>query len=74
MDKVQAEPTASPPVPDFEQLSRNMAQFVEEAGKATAAYLKPLEQKDGGPPPPDGVAEIVRTLGQVAEAWMVDPQ
>jgi len=74
MDKVQAEPTASPPVPDFEQLSRNMAQFVEEAGKATAAYLKPLEQKDGGAPPPDGVAEIVRTLGQVAEAWMVDPQ
>ena len=28
--------------PDFEELSRNIARFVEEAGKATAAYLKPF--------------------------------
>jgi polyhydroxyalkanoate synthase len=74
MDDLQAERTPTPPVPDFEQLSRNMALFVEEAGKATAAYLKPLELKDGKSTMPDGVAEIVRTLGQVAEAWMVDPQ
>ena len=51
MDKVQAEPTASPPVPDFEQLSRNMAQFVEEAGKATAALVLYVASRGGAATP-----------------------
>ena len=74
MDDLQAAPTNTPPVPNFEELSRNMAVFVEQAGKATAAYLKPLEAKDAKPTLPQGVEEIVKTLGQVAEAWMTDPQ
>ena len=50
-----------------------MARFIEGAGKATAAYLKPVEEgKPAGPramPP-----KRSRSLGRVAEAWMSDPQ
>lgn len=61
-------------LPDFDALSRNMAQFVEEAGKATSAYLKPIEQGRAKGGMADEVAEIVKTLGQVAERWMAEPQ
>src|SRR3954470_14082204 len=61
------------PAPDFEALSRNMALFIEKAGMATAAYLKPVG--DGQPPAfTNEVAEVVRILGSVAEVWMTDPQ
>ena len=75
MERAQQDPPSQVPVPDFEALSRNMAQFVEEAGKATAAYLKPVE--DGRAPGgglADEVGEIVKTLGHVAENWFTDPQ
>src|SRR4051812_1927649 len=70
----QATSQAPVPVPNFEELSRNMALLVEEAGKATAAYLKPLEQREAKSGLPDQVSEVVKTLGQVAEYWLVDPQ
>ena len=60
--------------PDFEALSRNIARLVEEAGKATAAYLKPLEQQKAKSGVADEVGQIVRTLGHVAETWLADPQ
>jgi polyhydroxyalkanoate synthase subunit PhaC len=60
--------------PDFEELSRNIARFVEEAGKATAAYLKPLEQQKANSGVADEVGQMVKTLGHVAEAWLADPQ
>ncbi|MBM6595631.1 class I poly(R)-hydroxyalkanoic acid synthase [Microvirga pudoricolor] len=74
MAKPHEEETQTPAVPDFEALSRNMALFIEGAGRATAAYLKPLG--NGGPKSDFSteVAEVVKTLGFVAEAWMVDPQ
>jgi polyhydroxyalkanoate synthase subunit PhaC len=62
------------PVPDFEELSRNMAQVLEQASKATAAYLKPVEQRRPNLGLADDVAEMVRTLGHVAEHWLKDPQ
>lgn len=74
MNKPQDETAFKAPVPDFEELSRNMARFVEEAGKATAAYLKPIEEQKAVPGMADQVAEIVKTLGQVAETWLIDPQ
>src|SRR3954454_2394413 len=74
MPQAQSEPPAKVPVPNFEELSRNMALLVEEAGKATAAYLKPLEQREAKSGLPDQVSEVVKTLGQVAEYWLVDPQ
>jgi polyhydroxyalkanoate synthase len=74
MDGLPNEATEKPAVPDFEVLSRNIACFVEEAGKATAAYLKPLEKRQANTGFADEVGEIVKTLGHVAESWLVDPQ
>jgi len=73
MDRPQIEFEAAP-LPDFEELSRNVARFVEEAGKATSAYLKPLEQRRTGTGLAEEASEVVRTLGRVAETWLRDPQ
>ena len=62
------------PVPDMEALSRNMAEFYEEAGKATAALLKPLEERRGHVGASDEMSDMVKTLVQVTEKWLVDPQ
>ena len=51
-----------------------MARFVEGATKATAAFLKPLEEQAGPPDLAGDTSGAIRTLGQVAEAWMSDPQ
>ena len=58
---------------DVERLASNVARMVEEGGKALAAYLKPREtgQKPGDSP--DAVADVVKTLGHVAEYWLKDP-
>ena len=45
MDRLPTSAPKTAAVPDFEELSRNIARFVEEAGKATAAYLKPAENR-----------------------------
>ncbi len=60
---------------DVEAFSRNLARLVEEGGRALAAYLKPLEQgRNADGTAADEVAEVVKTLGQVAEYWLADPQ
>jgi polyhydroxyalkanoate synthase len=74
MDQLSNETKVTAPVPDFEELSRNIACFMEEAGKAAAAFLKPLEQRNANTGFADEAAEIVKTLGTVAETWLVDPQ
>nr|WP_245513089.1 class I poly(R)-hydroxyalkanoic acid synthase [Enterovirga rhinocerotis] len=51
-----------------------MALFVEAAGKASTAYLKPFETRNKTPGLADEVSEIVKTIGAVAETWMTDPQ
>src|SRR6185437_1762901 len=60
---------------DIEALSRNVARLIEEGGKTLAAYLKPREEgrikDDGGH---QDIADAVRTLGQIAEYWLSDPQ
>jgi len=48
--------------------------MVELGGKALAAYLKPRETGSHPSDQPDGVADVVKTLGQVAEFWLKDPQ
>ncbi|WP_445504154.1 PHA/PHB synthase family protein [Microvirga sp. G4-2] len=73
MDKPYGEEKARSSSPDFEELSRNMARFLEGATKATAAYLKPLEERGSSEIAGDA-SEAIRTLGRVAEAWMSDPQ
>jgi polyhydroxyalkanoate synthase subunit PhaC len=64
----------TPPMPDFEAMSRNMAHYVEEAGKATAAYLKPLEERRGNVGAADEMSDMVKTLVHVTEKWLIDPQ
>jgi polyhydroxyalkanoate synthase len=59
---------------DIEQLSKNIARMVEEGGKALAAYLKPREDGAVKAEPADEIADVVKTLGQVAEYWLSDPQ
>ena len=58
---------------DIEELAHNVARMVEQGGRAMAAYLKPREEGRA-----DGdyseVADVVKTLGQVLEYWLSDPQ
>ncbi len=65
---------ASPTKIDLEALTKNFGRLVEEGGRAVAAYLKPREdgaQKVGYS---DEINDAVKTLGQVAEYWLADPQ
>ena len=60
---------------DIEAFSRNLARLVEEGGRALAAYLKPREEgRDDDSELADEIAEVVKTLGQVAEYWLADPR
>lgn len=62
------------PVPDFDLLAQNMGRFMEEAGKVTAAYLKPIERGEAKTGAADEVSEMVKTIGRVAERWVTDPR
>jgi len=59
---------------DIEAFSRNVARLVEEGGRALAAYLKPREEGRSDREFADEAAEVVKTLGQVAEYWLTDPR
>jgi polyhydroxyalkanoate synthase subunit PhaC len=75
-----AEQQALAPIPakigtvDIEQFSRNLARLVEEGGRALAAYLKPREQGHEDKELADEITEVVKTLSEVAEYWLSDPQ
>ncbi len=73
MDKRTTEPAKVGDV-DIETFARNIARLVEEGGKALAAYLKPREQGQLDGSMTEDVADIVKTIGQVAEYWLSDPQ
>jgi polyhydroxyalkanoate synthase len=59
---------------DIEQFSRNLARLVEEGGRALAAYLKPREEGQEDNELADEITEVVKTLSEVAEYWLSDPQ
>src|SRR5215471_8081682 len=59
---------------DIEAFAKNVARLVEEGGRAVAAYLKPREEGQIKSAIPDEAADVVKTLGQVAEYWLSDPQ
>jgi polyhydroxyalkanoate synthase len=59
---------------DVEAFSQNLARLVEQGGRALAAYLKPHEEGRKDREFADEVAEVVKTLGHVAEYWLADPQ
>ena len=59
---------------DLDELSRNIAQLVEETGRATAAYLRPLEENGPKVGKAEEVSDVVKTMSQLAEKWMSNPQ
>src|SRR5690349_6082038 len=74
MPSGEAHEKTSPPLPDVEAMAANSARLMEELGKATAAALKPVEEGRVKPGVSDEVSDMVKTLGQVAEHWAMDPQ
>jgi poly[(R)-3-hydroxyalkanoate] polymerase subunit PhaC len=58
---------------DVEAFAHNVARMMEEGGKALAAYLKPREEGQVADQYSE-VTDVVKTLGQVADYWMRDPQ
>ena len=60
---------------DIEEFAHNLARMIEEGGKALAAYLKPREEgRSRRRTTPTRSIDVVKTLGQVAEYWLTDPQ
>src|SRR5665647_1576453 len=85
MDKATTEPTSAPVkaaakepakvgAVDVEALAHNLARMIEEGGKALAAYMKPREEGKYNDELADDVTDVVKTVGQVAEYWLSDPQ
>jgi polyhydroxyalkanoate synthase len=59
---------------DPEAFARNLARVVEQGGKALAAYLKPREQQEFSDARAEEMVDVFKTLNQVAEYWLADPQ
>lgn len=72
MDDKTLEKPAQPV--DLEQFSKNVALIVEQGGKALAAYLKPREEGRIKESAAEEIGDVVKTLGQVMEYWLADPQ
>ncbi|HEY6601704.1 MAG TPA: class I poly(R)-hydroxyalkanoic acid synthase, partial [Xanthobacteraceae bacterium] len=70
--RAPAEPIKSGPA-DLEEFARNIARMMEEGGKALAAYLKPREEGRRDDQYAE-IADVVKTIGQVADYWLRDPQ
>ncbi len=73
MDKPTTEPAKTSNV-DIETFARNLARMVEEGGKALAAYMKPREEGKIKSELTEDVTDMVKSVGQVAEYWLSDPQ
>ena len=62
------------PIPDFEKIALNTAHFIQQSGRALAAYFQPIES---GQMPKNEMSEMLTSaavsLGKVAEHWMSDP-
>ena len=70
--RAPSEPVKNPSA-DVEEFARNVARIMEEGGKAMAAYLKPREEGRADDQYAE-VTDVVKTLGQVADYWLRDPQ
>jgi polyhydroxyalkanoate synthase len=73
MDKPTTEPAKIGSM-DYEAFGRNLARMIEEGGKALAAYMKPREEGKIKGEMADDLADVFKTVGQVAEYWLSDPQ
>lgn len=57
-----------------EAFAQNLARVVENAGKATSAYLKPREEGKATGELADEIAGVMKTLAHVGEYWLADPK
>jgi polyhydroxyalkanoate synthase len=73
-DKPKSGVEAPPRAVDPEAFARNLARVMEQGGKALAAYLKPREQQDFGDAKAEEMVDVFKTLNQVSEYWLSDPQ
>jgi len=65
---------SQPPGPDAAALAHNIAQAMEQGGKALAAYLRPRESGEIKSSVADEIGEMVRSIGRVAEYYMAEPE
>ncbi len=59
---------------NVEAFAHNLARMIEEGGKALAAYMKPREEGKLKDDQGDGITDVVKTVGHVAEYWLSDPK
>lgn len=73
--KANVSPATAPVgIPDFERLGVNAARFIEQGGKALAAYLKPFETGEAARSDiSETITAAAMSIGKVAEYWMSDP-
>lgn len=57
-----------------EAFAQNLGRIIENAGRAMAAYVEPREKGEIKPETSDELTVIFKTLAQVGEYWMSDPQ
>jgi polyhydroxyalkanoate synthase subunit PhaC len=67
-------PTDTKPAPTFdaEAFAMNIAQAMENSGKALAAYLRPRESGEVQDRPPAELTEMIKSFTAVAEYWLSD--
>ena len=73
-EQAQAQANATLSSVNVEAFAHNLARMIEEGGKALAAYMKPREEGKIKEEMADGVTDLVKTVGHVAEYWVSDPQ
>ncbi|TCK31693.1 polyhydroxyalkanoate synthase [Ancylobacter aquaticus] len=59
---------------DLEIFAANLARMMEEGGRAMAAYLRPREDGRIKDEVAEDLADVAKTIGNVAEYWLSDPQ
>lgn len=66
-------PLGSGPI-DLQAFAGNLARLVEEGGKAMAAYMRPREEGLIQDDVAEDIADVMKTIGNVAEYWLADPK
>src|SRR6202012_4100006 len=59
---------------DVEALAHNIAQAIEQGGKALAAYLTPRQTGEIKTTIADEIGEMARSIGRVVNYYLADPQ
>ncbi|WP_430258669.1 PHA/PHB synthase family protein [Neorhizobium sp. IRS_2294] len=61
-------------VKDPHEMAMNFARAMENLGKAASEWLAPRERRDIPDPALDPLSDLIKTLSQVTEYWISEPQ